>query len=97
MASPPKTPASTARTSTNSTPAFRPSRPNSSPSAPFRLSSSSRLLWPPGVSPRVERSFYRALHELQRLQKEMAKQSQIAPEPQPQQDFTPPSSPSLVP
>ena len=34
---------------------------------------------------RVERSFYRALHELQRLQSgpenKMAKQSQIAPEP----------------
>ena len=40
---------------------------------------------------RVERSFYRALHELQRLQKEMAKQTQSTPEPEPQQDFTPPS------
>jgi hypothetical protein len=39
---------------------------------------------------RVERSFYRALHELQRLQQEMTKQSQIVPEPQPQQDLTPP-------
>jgi len=37
---------------------------------------------------RVERSFYRALRELKRLQS--AKQSQIPPEPQPQQDFTPP-------
>ena len=46
---------------------------------------------------RVERSFYRALRELKRLQKETAKQSQIAPEPQPQQDVTPPSNPSLVP
>lgn len=45
---------------------------------------------------RAERSFYRALHELQRLQKEMAKQSQIPPEPQPQQDVTPPSNPSFV-
>jgi len=42
---------------------------------------------------RVERSFYRALKELQRLQS--AKQSQSTPEPEPQQDFTPPSSPSL--
>jgi len=44
---------------------------------------------------RAERSFYRALRELQRLQKEMAKQTQSAPEPQPQQDVTPPSAPSL--
>ncbi len=44
---------------------------------------------------RIERSFYRALHELERLQaapeNEMAKQSQSTPEPEPQQDFTPPS------
>ena len=40
---------------------------------------------------RIERSFYRALRELQRLQKEMAKQSQIAPEPMPEKDLTPPS------
>jgi hypothetical protein len=49
---------------------------------------------------RVERSFYRALHELQRLQsapeKEVAKQTQSAPEPEPQQDFTPPPLSSIT-
>ena len=44
---------------------------------------------------RIERSFYRALHELERLQaapeNKLAKQSQSAPEPEPPQDFTPPS------
>ena len=44
---------------------------------------------------RIERSFYRALHELQRLQSgpenKMAKQSQIPPEPLPQKDLPPPS------
>ena len=42
---------------------------------------------------RVERSFYRALHELQRLrsgpENKMAKQSQSAPEPLPQKDLPP--------
>ncbi len=44
---------------------------------------------------RIERSFYRALHELQRLQsapqKEVTKQTQSTPEPEHQQDFTLPS------
>jgi hypothetical protein len=44
---------------------------------------------------RVERSFYRALHELQRLQaapeNTVAKQSQIIPDPMPQKDLTPTS------
>jgi hypothetical protein len=44
---------------------------------------------------RIERSFYRALHELQRLQaapeNKLTKQSQIAPEPLPPKDLTPPS------
>ena len=46
---------------------------------------------------RVERSFYRALRELQRLQpapkEKVAKQSQSAPEPEHQQEVTPPLSP----
>ncbi len=50
---------------------------------------------------RVQRSFYRALHELQRLQagpqNNLTKQSQITPETEQQQDFTPPPSPSFVP
>jgi len=50
---------------------------------------------------RVERSFYRALHELQRFQappkEKVAKQSQSAPEPEQPQDFTPPSAPSPSP
>ena len=50
---------------------------------------------------RVERSFYRALHELERLrsgpQNNLAKQTQITPDPLPQKDLPLPSSPSLVP
>ena len=46
---------------------------------------------------RAERSFYRALRELQRLQTETTKQTQSAPEPEQPQDFTPPSNPSFVP
>ncbi len=66
----------------------------------------------PRYEARVERSFYRALHELQRLQatrppaplapapaskNDSAEQSQIAPDPLPQKDLTPPSpqSPNL--
>jgi hypothetical protein len=48
---------------------------------------------------RVERSFYRALHELQRLQaapkpnvtKQTQSETEPAPNPEPQQDLTPPS------
>ena len=54
---------------------------------------------------RIERSFYRALHELQRLQaagpsapeNKTTKQSQIVPDPLSPKDLPLPSSPSLVP